>query len=636
MTRILPVILIALFVSPQVFAQTIDIASGLRLVECPPDGIPEQEACGDDINGGCDMEPGTEYFEPIECGTTMCGTGWADGGLRDTDWYTLTATETVTLVISGEAEFPFELAIILPGDPDPCIGYSIAAIDQANADEILTIQTQVDPGEVWVRASDAGIEGNPCGDDDDDYYITLDCLPCDDFITIEIETDNWPEETSWELIERESGIIVASAGPLSDANTLYTWPICADPNLCYDWYIYDAYGDGIYGEWGEGYYNIYGFDGELLCSGGEFAYEDVCPDIGTCVPQTGACCIDLICEFTSEEQPCLDAGGTWYEGETCPEFECPPDPCVDAIWHNGAPSAYDYYWSQCDLAYPFQVACADDFILPGEPGRDLIEVTGIIAWFSHWNYYVEPTPADYYGVTVTIYSDADGEPGGNPVEPCHVDGDYVFYQMYGHDEFSYLEEFTDVWRLDFEILDLTLNSGVTYWLAIEPVLQVYNFGQSGNTPTYLQTGRLPMLHAPLLGFPNWETPNSWTTDVSFCINGILHPPCDYIPGDCNYNGNPLELEDVIAMIGMYRGSLMPPYECYCPPHGDNFTPTADPNGNCVANELGDVVMEIAAYRGLDTASGCADCPGSDRLLPGGDNQPMLVPSLKSKTKGESK
>jgi hypothetical protein len=108
--------------------------------------------------------------------------------------------------------------------------------------------------------------------------------------------------------------------------------------------------------------------------------------------------------------------------------------------------------------------------------------------------------------------------------------------------------------------------------------------------------------------------------------------CVYVPGDCNYNDIALELGDVIAMIGMYRGSVVPPYECSCPPHGDNFTPTADPNGNCVALELGDVVTEIAAYRGTGTASGCVDCPGSGRLLPGGQDRPLAMPRLKSKVK----
>ena len=648
------------------FAQSIGITSGLQLVECPPGGIPEQEACGEAINGGCDMEPGTEYFEPIECGTTICGTAWANWGLRNTDWYTLTLTETVMLAISGEAEFPFELAIIVPGDPDPCVEFTVLGIVQAAEGELFTLQVRVNYEEVWIRAGDSGFDGNPCGDDDNDYYITVDCQPCEDFITIEIETDAYPEETSWELIERESGTVVASAGPLSDGYTLHTWQVFADRTLCYDWYIYDTYGDGLCCYWGHcGYYEVYGFDCELLCNGDEFGYVDVCPDIGTCLPQTGACCIDNICEFTSEEQPCLEAGGnwyvgeicpefqcpmgaccidnvceftseeqpclnaggTWYEGETCPEFQCPIDPCEDAIWHNGTPTRGGYA-SQCDPAFQFYATPTDDFILPGEPGQDLIDITGVVAWFHHWNADPRATPADYDGVTVTIYNDAGGVPGGNPVEgdpDCTVAGDYVFHRYYEPGQFLYLEEFTDVWRLQFEISDLTLNSGITYWLTIQPVMQFDPYGQSGNTPSDQQTGSLPML------WWGWYWVVVLDSDISFCINGTL-PPCDYIPGDCDANGIPLELNDIMTMIGMYRGTVMPPYECYCPPHGDNFTPTADPNGNCVANELGDVVTEIAAYRGSDTASGCPDCPGLRRLLPGGDDQPVQAPSLKSKTR----
>ncbi len=116
------------------------------------------------------------------------------------------------------------------------------------------------------------------------------------------------------------------------------------------------------------------------------------------------------------------------------------------------------------------------------------------------------------------------------------------------------------------------------------------------------------------------------------VNITMQAPCEYLAGDCNHNGIPLELGDVIAMIGMYRGAVAPPYECSCPPHGDNFAPTADPDGNCVALELGDVVTEIAAYRGSGTVSGCEDCPGSLRLLPDDRERLPVVPSLKSKMK----
>ncbi len=91
-------------------------------------------------------------------------------------------------------------------------------------------------------------------------------------------------------------------------------------------------------------------------------------------------------------------------------------------------------------------------------------------------------------------------------------------------------------------------------------------------------------------------------------------PCEYVPGDVDHNDVPLELVDVVTMIGNYWGSLAPAYICNCgvDPPGPEFAATADPNGNCVANELTDVVTEIAAYRGSADVSGCPDCPGSGR------------------------
>jgi len=125
--------------------------------------------------------------------------------------------------------------------------------------------------------------------------------------------------------------------------------------------------------------------------------------------------------------------------------------------------------------------------------------------------------------------------------------------------------------------------------------------------------------------------DNYIIEAGFWVGIIPPPDCDYLPGDCDHNGTALELGDVIAMIGMYRGSVAPYYICDCgvDPPGAEFAATADPNGNCIAFELGDVVTEIAAYRGSGTASGCVDCPGSGRLLPGGD-KPLVMPRLKTK------
>ncbi|MHC4429061.1 MAG: hypothetical protein ACYS0D_10750, partial [Planctomycetota bacterium] len=54
-------------------------------LDCPPEALDEGEACGDDTNGGCNSSPAV--FTPASCGDTFCGTAWATGGMRDTDWY---------------------------------------------------------------------------------------------------------------------------------------------------------------------------------------------------------------------------------------------------------------------------------------------------------------------------------------------------------------------------------------------------------------------------------------------------------------------------------------------------------------------------------------------------------------------
>ena len=130
--------------------------------------------------------------------------------------------------------------------------------------------------------------------------------------------------------------------------------------------------------------------------------------------------------------------------------------------------------------------------------------------------------------------------------------------------------------------------------------------------------------------------DQWWVD-NVCVDDVtIGPSCTYIPGDCDHNGTALELPDVMAMIGIYRGTVEPYYTCDCPPHGDIFAAEADPNGNCITLELADVVTEIGAYRGTAEAAGCPDCPGSLRLMPGADSPASSgIPSLSTKVKSKA-
>ncbi len=124
----------------------------------------------------------------------------------------------------------------------------------------------------------------------------------------------------------------------------------------------------------------------------------------------------------------------------------------------------------------------------------------------------------------------------------------------------------------------------------------------------------------------------FTTGYSTELSVEMTTGCEYIPGDVNNNGDPLELADVITMIANYSGDESPSFFCACPPNGENFAATADPNGNCVAMEQADVIFEIAAYAGDVTPVGCEDCPGGQRMLPGNWEEPLVVPSLKSRVR----
>jgi hypothetical protein len=108
--------------------------------------------------------------------------------------------------------------------------------------------------------------------------------------------------------------------------------------------------------------------------------------------------------------------------------------------------------------------------------------------------------------------------------------------------------------------------------------------------------------------------------------------CEYIPGDVDDSGVSGELSDITAMIAIYCCAFPPPFVCDCPPYGEEFAAAADPNGNCIAMELADVQFMISAYRGNVTAAGCWACPGVQRMPPGSREEPLVVPSLKSKVK----
>ena len=74
-------------------------------------------------------------------------------------------------------------------------------------------------------------------------------------LTIEIVTDVWYSETSWDLVNMDTGDLVASIaqGDLTEASISYTWDF-EIPHGNYSFTIYDSFGDGIYAPGGYALY----------------------------------------------------------------------------------------------------------------------------------------------------------------------------------------------------------------------------------------------------------------------------------------------------------------------------------------------------------------------------------------------
>ena len=92
-------------------------------------------------------------------------------------------------------------------------------------------------------------------------------------LTIDLTTDNYASETSWQLID-SSGYIVAQNGSLSNASTSSTEIEITNSDECYTFVINDSYGDGICCQYGTGSYSITDDSGNIIVSGGEFGSED--------------------------------------------------------------------------------------------------------------------------------------------------------------------------------------------------------------------------------------------------------------------------------------------------------------------------------------------------------------------------
>ena len=114
-------------------------------------------------------------------------------------------------------------------------------------------------------------------------------------MTVTILLDNYPEETTWQITDA-GGTVIASGGPYGsfpDGSTV-TSVACLDVDACYDFTIFDSYGDGICCGYGNGAYTVTDAN-NTYASGGSFGSSETtgfCVSDGSACTTTGQACDD--------------------------------------------------------------------------------------------------------------------------------------------------------------------------------------------------------------------------------------------------------------------------------------------------------------------------------------------------------
>ncbi len=84
----------------------------------------------------------------------------------------------------------------------------------------------------------------------------------------------------------------------------------------------------------------------------------------------GACCLSGACLGTFTEQQCATLAGSWFDGESCDTFQCPPpqpgEVCASAIAIPGVP--YNAQGSTCGLVNNYADTCLSSY----DGGEDII------------------------------------------------------------------------------------------------------------------------------------------------------------------------------------------------------------------------------------------------------------------------
>jgi hypothetical protein len=408
-------------------------------IECPAGSIDETEACGEDLNGGCNMT-GTQLWEPVPAtGGTICGTTWADASSRDTDWYELVLDEAAPVIMTANSDQLIIYGPIADAEGNiinPNCGTASSITPNNNAgpcDETSLDLGVLEAGTYWFFVGMTVYEGFPC---DVHYYVTFDIggasCPAPTALGVNNLTETtadleWTSTTGLSNLEFGLQGFTVGVDPIVSV-TGVTSPYMVSDLVAndYDFYVQDDCGAGDLSDWAGPF--TFTFTGEFFEPPTDLTYdlEDNDVTLNWTAPSGGGGLIEIAYDDGTSEQGFsvqTPAGDNDY---IAVRFTAPEDGTIEEI-------AIATYVQADAKDYADVIVCPDN----GSGAPDLASAyenfgtTTVTANAADWIFLTLTSPFavsanDDFWVTVTWPSGATGGPyvGSDNTTPPTEDRNY--------------------------------------------------------------------------------------------------------------------------------------------------------------------------------------------------------------------
>ena len=238
---------------------------------------------------------------------------------------------------------------------------------------------------------------------------------CTEF-TLDILLDDFPVETTWRVLG-PGDAVVAEGGPYNEVGAAVQSVFCL-PDACYEFIIYDAYGDGICCGYGSGNY-VLSQGNNVIVSGGAFTTQE---STEFCVGENlvPGCTDSFACNFSADAQ--ADDGSCDYSCIGCFDWSDLPTPLPPTTGPDNLPHFFDEDLGTSQGQY-FQA-----FDFPSSLGQISLQFLNLgILYCGQW-----PPVEGFDGpfddpvdMTVSIYSHDAGVWNGEP-SVLELEGEFVY------------------------------------------------------------------------------------------------------------------------------------------------------------------------------------------------------------------